>query len=144
MTLNVDVTLEDLLGEHWLDAVDYDTTQIKEWDDSFTDAQAMRFRLDGICYTAIEDPDDGYRSQLGQLVTSEGTDMKNVFIPVWVFGRVQEKSKYDDSEPDTVELIDMWTQKVVLTVGTSHSDDYYPAFVAFFAPENMVSNHKLD
>ena len=75
------IKLEDLLGEHWLDAVDYNTVQRESWTGRLTDANSITFRLDGVCYTAIEDPDDGYRSTMEELIVDDDVTMKNVFNP---------------------------------------------------------------
>jgi len=132
--------LKDLLGEHWLDAVDFSVVQVTEYDERLIDASAIRFRLDGVAYTVVEDPDDGYRTTMGEMFVSDGADMKNVFAPVWVAGRWQEKGEHDDGDPDVIELVDIWTGKVVISVGTDYGDEYYPSFVSYFAPENMVHN----
>lgn len=138
--MQTDKELKDLLGEHWLDAVDSTVEQVHDYGEHFNDATALRFRLNGIAYTVIEDPDDGYRSSLGQLFTSNGADMKNVFNPVWVVGRWKEHNLTDDGPSDIIELVDLWTARVVIEVGTNYSDDYYPSFVACFSPENMIHN----
>src|SRR5207302_181175 len=59
-----DVTLDTLVGEHVLDAVDTFVDRVKQysWSDELEEASVIRFRLDGVAYTAIEDPSDGYRS----------------------------------------------------------------------------------
>lgn len=132
--------LADLLGEHWLDAVDYGIEKVHEYGEHFNDATALRFRLNGIAYTVIEDPSDGYRSSLGQVFTSDGADMKNVFNPVWVVGRWKEPNPLDDDPCEIIELVDLWTGKIVIEVGTDYSDNYYPSFVGSFTPENMVHN----
>lgn len=134
-----------LLGDHVLDAVDFDNEQVKTWDESFENAQVMRFRLDGKVYVAVEDPDDGYRSSLDTFCVGD-VAMKNVFEPVQVIGKhrlsVGDYPKGDIcySEADVLELIDIHTGKVVLEVGTEGVDDYYPCFVASFYPEAMILN----
>lgn len=136
MTEKKDVTLEDLLGEHTLDAVDTFVEKVKIWGDEFEDANGIRFRLDGAVYTAVEDPSDGYRSSLGTLFL--GGEVTNVFPPVRVTARKKPDGKHDKN--DTLELVDIATGKVVLEVGTDNSDDYYPSFVSSFSPENMATN----
>lgn len=141
------VTLHSLLGEHWLDAVDYGTGKHKEWDGKFVDANLITVRLDGICYTAIEDPNDGYRSSMDTIFTKE-VEMTNVFTPTWVVGRPyvsDPEDKYSDhrdeeGEVNLIEFVDVWNGKVILTIGTDFSDGYYPSFVANWAPENLAIN----
>lgn len=147
MTRRKYVYLEDLLGEHWLDAVDFNAIKHKDWDGSLIDANSITFRLNGVCYTATEDPNDGYRSTMDRLYTKE-VAMKNIFPPVWVVCRPYEPDpddKYNDHSNDDginlVEFVDVWNGKVILTVGTDYSDGYYPSFVDSWEPENMAINH---
>lgn len=132
-----EVELESLIGEHVLDAVDTSIEQVKTWGDQFESANVMRFRLDGKVYTAVENPDDGYRSSMERLYVAD-EPISNVFPPCKVLAR--RKPDYDKN--NTLEMIDVVTGKVVLEVGTDNSDDYYPSFVANFAPENMAANAK--
>lgn len=138
----IPVTLESLCGERVLDAVDKYLEQASKWN-GVEDANAIRFRLDGAVYTAIEDPDDGYRSTLGELFVTLDVKMVNVFPPVKVLGRIKTKNKYDN-ESNILEFVDITTEAVVLEVGTDNQDDYYPSFVGSFSPENMVTNAKIE
>lgn len=134
-----EVEFESLIGERVLDAVDTSTEQVKKWGDHFENANVMRFRLDGKVYTAVEDPDDGYRSGLERLYAAD-EPISNVFPPCKVLVRRKRDDNYGKN--DTLEMIDMVTGKVVLEVGTDNCDDYYPSFVANFTPENMAINDK--
>lgn len=132
-----EVEFDCLIGEHVLDAVDSSTERVKTWGDSFEDANVIRFRLDGKVYTAVEDPDDGYRSSMERLYIADDP-IKNVFPPCKVLVRKKADEAYGSN--DTLEMLDVVTGKVVLEVGTDNSDDYYPSFVAAFHPENMAVN----
>lgn len=101
------------------------------------DACVMRLRLDGKVYTAVENPDDGYRSSMDRLFV-EDCPIKNAFPPI----RVLAKKKSDDKwgTNDTIELIDLVTGKVVAEFGTDNTEDYYPSFVSAFWPEHMSTN----
>lgn len=125
--------LNALAGGRWaLDGVDYEETyKTSAYGES---ASALRFRLNGCIYVAVEDPNDGYRSCLGELFIEEGR-MKNAFMPVIVEGRMKS-----GQDCDILELVDVSTGKVVVEVGTDHVDDYYPTFVASFSPNNMCHN----
>ncbi len=131
------MTLEDLVGERVLDAVDY--APLHDEDGKHEDSQSIRFRLDGKVYVAVEDPSDGYRSCMRDLYESTAL-MTNEFEPVRVVGRYV--SSRDGDRSDILELIDVVTGKIVLEVGTDNTDDYYPSFVANFTPENMTVNRK--
>lgn len=130
--------LKELTGKKVLDAVDFSAESIKSWGDSYEDCQVCRFRLDGVVYSAVEDPDDGYRSHMRDLVVNENSTMTNVFEGQEVLCRYRDKSEYDTD--DVLELVDTTTGKVVLEVGTRNTDDYYPWFTATFNPEAMAVN----
>lgn len=131
--------LKDLVGLHVLDAVDFNTEKILQWGDVFEFCQVCSFRLDGTTYKVIEDPDDGYRSAMKEIVVSKDTILVNVFAKCDVFARHRTKRNYGEND-DVLELIDIKTGQVVLEVGTEDIDDYYPGFVARFTPENMALN----
>ena len=133
--------LKDLVGEHFLDGVDFSNEQIKTWGDQFENCQVMRFRLDGIVYTAIEDPSDGYRSSMRD-IEAGAVPINNTFQAVRVVARHREKSRYGTD--DVLELIDVGTGQTVIEVGTSDIDDYYPGFVAFFNPKAMTLNKEQE
>jgi hypothetical protein len=138
MTDLPEVTLDSLVGEHTLDAVDTFVERVKQYGDVFEDAEVIRFRLDGIAYTAIEDPCDGYRSAMERLFASPAAEVRNVFTPIKVLARKKPDEQYQVN--DILELIDVVTGKVVLEVGTYNTDDYYPSFVSAFWPEHMAAN----
>jgi len=135
------VELDSLVGEHVLDAVDGYVTKVCMYGDSFEDATAIKFRLDGIVYIAIENPSDGYRSSMKELgVATNAKDRKvtNEFPGCKVV--VKKKGNDSYAQNDTLEFIDAVTGKVVLEVGTDNCDDYYPYFVSNFTPENLAVN----
>ena len=131
--------LKDLVGGHVLDAVDMYNEQVKKWGDSFEDCEVMRFRLDGIVYTALEDPSDGYRSCMEDLSIEDQSEMKNVFPPIDVVAIYRDKGDWSEKD-DVLELIDVKTGKTVVSVGTCNFYEYYPSFVANFNPEAMITN----
>lgn len=128
-----EVTLGSLVGEHMLDAVDFGTCTGRYEDD----AQTFSFRMDGVVYTAVENPSDGYRSMMDKVLASDDV-MRNVFLPVKVTARMRETCDYGTAE--VLQLIDAANRKVILEVGTDNTDDYYPWFVAKWTPENMAVN----
>lgn len=125
------MNLQDLVGEHLLDAVDFGSVKKESWGGGYEDCQTMRFRLDGIVYVALEDPSDGYRSCMEslQIATDEPA---NRFPPVRVVARYRDRSGYNAA--DVLEIIVASNGKTVIEVGTENSDDYYPSFVAHFNP----------
>lgn len=118
--------------EFTLDAVDY-----IQW----SGANGISFRLDGVTYIAVEDPDDDLRSHLKEIVACERV-MANVFPSVQVRTRMMrhEERNRDDEPPEVLIVYDKTTSKTVLEIGTTYGDSLYPSFVYVFIPENMVSN----
>ena len=99
------------------------------------DAGEHEFKIDGVVFKVIEDPDDGYRSHLGTIEYSDesqgiffGTPIAQVKIEI-----------YDgaDTEPDMIggqlnhgyRLVDVTDNHVWLEFGTHNYDDYYPCFI---------------
>lgn len=134
------VELKSLVGPHVLDAVDMNSSTLEllaQYNPELEIASTMSFRLDGVVYVALEDPDDGYRSYLRRLIVCE-QPMKNVSPPCDVVGVYAEGM--DDRVSDIVNFIDVVTGQVVLGVGTDNTDDYYPYCVMYWKPENMAIN----
>ncbi len=130
--------LKDLVGLHKLSGVDMNSEMVKrEWGDDFEYCQVINFVLDRKTYTAIEDPNDGYRSSMREIKQSKVV-VKNTFAPVQVMGIMRGKSDYNEN--DVVDFYDTKNGKVILSVGTENTNDYYPCFVAEFTPENMAIN----
>ena len=129
--------LKELVGLHKLTGVDMDSVSVNTWGSQFEDCQVINFVLDGQTYTATEDPDDGYRSNMRDIVKSD-YKVKNKFKPCMVMGQMREDDKYDTNE--ILDLVDVKTGKVVLSVGTENTNDYYPCWIATFTPESMAIN----
>lgn len=129
------VKLEDLVGLRELTGVERVTVPNQGW--GYEDADFFSFVLDGVTYTAVEDPSDGYRSSMDRLVVS-AEKLVNQFPPCKVLGMMRPRYGYNDS--DILDLVDVVTGKVVLSIGTDNQDDYYPTFTAVWSPENMVAN----
>lgn len=124
--------LKDLVGLHKLSAVD---TGFSEDINGYGPAETISFTLDGITYTAMEDPQDGLRSCMSEIAVDKDRKMKNKFKPVKVVGRYVESYSRD-----ILELIDIQTGETVLEVGTSDYNDYYPCFVSSWRPEGLAIN----
>lgn len=137
------IKLKNLIGLKRLSGVDFKSSikRKSDWeDDEFEDANCCRFVLEGTVYCAVENPSDGYRSSMRELLVNPEGKVENRFPPILVLCRHISKSEYKSA--DLLELIDVKTAEVVLLVGTDNTEDYYPVFVASFRPENMISNQK--
>jgi hypothetical protein len=113
------VRLEDLVGRHELSGVELDYRR--------NNANSIKFVLDGVVYTAMEDEDDGYRSCLGEILI-EG-EVKNTFDPVVV----DCKMSTGGSER-VLEMTNPDIGKAIVRIGTDETDSYYPTYVAEFNP----------
>jgi hypothetical protein len=130
------VKLEDLVGKRMLSGVDFvNASEIFGNEDEYKDARAVSFTLNWITYTAIEDPIDGYRSAMQDICISS-IGLKNTFSPCEVLCTLRPG---DDT--NVLDMIDTGTCRIVLSVGTDYSDNYYPCFIAEFSPENLSVNN---
>jgi hypothetical protein len=124
------VTIQDLVGVHTFTG--FSTESVTTPDHYSRDANVAIFVLDDVTYRALEDPDDGYRSYMDEItITNEKcTNM----IPVhFVKGNLDEDS-------DIINFVDIVTKEIVLSIGTDHSDNYYPSCVSDFFPKNLAIN----
>ena len=121
--------LEDFKGIKTLTGVDFSKDG---------DASVCRFELDGVVYSVAEDPCDGYRSTAKDVAV--GGDLQNRFPGHKVF--CMHVGDQFSCECGILELVDVETSKVVLSVGTDSTDNYYPFYVAEFSPENLKINQR--
>ncbi len=127
--------LKDLVGTRVLEGLD---RGIQPSEDSYSsDGEVFIFILDGKTYKAIEDPSDGYRSMMQDLQETD-EQVKNMFGPQVVIGRMVEDDVYQRN--DIIEFVNPDTGRVVLQLGTSNWDDYYPSCVMNFYPEELTIN----
>lgn len=131
--------LKDLVGKHILSGVQIGT--IKSNDPWYEDAQTISFELDGVTYMAVEDPSDGYRSCMDDLLV---TDRKpSTRLPdIEVLATHQDKDSYGSSD-DILVIRDIKNGKKILEVGTSNCDDYYPCFICEWIPKNLSVNELI-
>jgi len=141
--------LKDLKGWYTLTGVDTVSMCNPDCNSAYEEAMcnACNFILNGIVYQISEDPADGYRSYARDIkILHDGGLVSNTFIGAWVYAHHvshREDCGYTYSNQktaDILELIDMISNQIVLTIGTDYSDDYYPYYVCDFQPENMAIN----
>lgn len=105
--------------------------------------QWMRLMLDGVVYEAVEDPGDDYRSSLDSFVRLEGATVQNTFPAQEVVATLDngEGSRYNYYQKDYIlELRNARTNRIILLVGTSNIDDWYPSYVQAFYPLELDAN----
>lgn len=95
-----------------------------------------RFKLDDMIFEALEDPSDGYRSYLGNIVIDEQkSEDRSIFFPAPV---AHVKIVVDSTESTDFNgwtLVDT-DGHIWLTVGTENSNDYYPWFQFTYCPKD--------
>jgi len=97
------------------------------------------FKVDGIVFKALEDPDDGYRSYLS---TIDYTDEHNsiFFRSPLALVRIETydvtaEDKYLNQANQGYRLVDVVDGHVWLKFGTHNYDDYYPMFIFSHYPK---------
>lgn len=86
-----------------------------------------------VAFEAMEDEQDGYRSNLGNIVVSlEGK--------VFFAKPIAQVMLEEDKSVDGWRLRDVADGHVWLEIGTDYADDYYPTFVFRYEPKAL----KLD
>ncbi len=136
MNQMIEIEMEKLIGEHFLSGVEVNAYPIQNIGEHFLDCNSISFILDGVVYTAIENPEDGYRCSMDKLII-DNIKIRNTFEPVKVLVR-----KSPSEHSDILDFVDIKNGKTILLVGTENIDDYYPCFVSNFLLENMSINEK--
>lgn len=119
---------------------DFQADVLKYEDGDFENSTVIRFQLDEYIYSAVEDPNDGYRSCMDKMFCVHRgftSVIRNSFEPVKVKARYVSKGEYDQD----CDIIQFWSvdkeELLILEVGTSNTGDYYPSFVGDFRVENL-------
>lgn len=92
--------------------------------------ECVKFTLDDVTYCVVEDPDDGYRSYMGDIYISD-TKPRTTFEPQKVIVTAIE---------DGIQLLNPKTSKTILMAYTADLDDWYPCCIFNYHPENMEIN----
>lgn len=136
--LEQNIKLSDLVGWFDLTGVDYTTTKaLNSWSDD-DDAQVMTLILNGISFSFIEDPDDGYRSTLDSVIVGEFQEIENTFPPIKVYF-----THVDEEQEHMIYGYVNTMDKYILRIGTDHTDDYYPTYTAEWNPKILEDNKKV-
>jgi hypothetical protein len=139
------MNLIDLVGIHLMTGIETGTVKRENWwSKEEDDCNYVKFRLDGITYMAVEDPDDGYRSMCRNLeVVDEECRTK---LPDILVECKMRDDEHDDiwgtEENDILEFYDTDNKQMFMAVGTGNTNDYYPYFVFEYMPEELSCNSK--
>lgn len=109
--------------------IEMDTLAGREFD--FHGVADNCFRLDGVVYEAIEDPDDGFRSMLECVRVVDAGGRPFFATPV---ARVTVRASAG-ADSDTWDLVDAEDGHVWLSLGTESTNDYYPWFQFEYSPK---------
>lgn len=129
---NFEITFDFLEGDHALEGVwshAIDIANISTSTDYYYNENtinAFSILLDGVTFTAIEDPVDGYRSIFGKFLINK-VKMTNTFNPIKVSIKVETEGDFDGIEIRHKE-------KIISRIGTDYYDSYYPCFVGGWIP----------
>lgn len=131
--------LQDLSGYHILSGVDYGQRMVETWKTHVEEASSISFILDDVCYTAVEDPEDSYRSSMKELLIESTSLVMNRFKPVSVFCMYlfEHTAWGSHSLCDLISIVNVENGEEILRVGTTDTDDYYPCFTDDYNPEAM-------
>lgn len=127
------IKMEDLVGVHRLAGAERHTLASSYSD--YDRTSAITFVLDGIPFTFVEDPIDGYRSMLDRVEVGNYV-VNNVFEPIMINIVMEEDEKFIGlcfylDEKEKVE------ENKIAEIGTNYFDDYYPCFVDEWRPERI-------
>ena len=134
--------LKDLIGIHVMTGIETGAVKRANWWSGEDDCNYIKFRLDGVSYMAVEDPDDGYRSCCRELeVVDRGCKIKLPDILVECKMRDDKYDKIWGTEVnDILEFYDINNKQMFMAVGTGNTNDYYPYFVFEYMPELLSCN----
>ena len=124
------VELQSLTGKHILSGIETGCV-------GYGEANYVKFTLDGVTYLAVEDPEDGYRSYMEDLVI-EDSSCKIRLPNIEVVCHMMEDGRYERN--NVLVFVDARNGKTILKIGTENYDDYYPYCVMDYRPENMSCN----
>jgi hypothetical protein len=139
------IEFKTLIGLRTLTAIETGYVQDNgesDWRD-MQQCNYFSFTLDGIAYTAIESPEDGYRSCMDRLILGRpdgGDSVCKTEIPDTAVLVVFAKEDQNTDSETLLWFFAVENGKIVVEVGTDNSDNWYPQYVGCFRPENLPVN----
>jgi hypothetical protein len=100
----------------------------------FYGAESQAFKVDGVVFEVLCDPDDGYRSYMGGVI-AHNPEQYNFYSQPLATVRLEKFNREEDEEsgfPESTsgfQLIDTKDDHVWLEFGTHHHDEWYPVFI---------------
>jgi len=108
------------------------------------DANGVAFMLGDTMFFCFEDPDDGYRSTAGPLLTGQGDAY--AFGSGYTTQYIKEPvlvAHIDDNYWDILRVTSRITGQVIFEIGTSNVDDYYPCYHEERNPAGLSANARV-
>lgn len=134
--------LKDLVGNHLMTGIETGTVKRNCWGDELINCNYVKFRLDGVTYMAVEDPEDGYRSCCEELKIVD-EECKTALPTILVECKMREDAyanSWCEEKNDILEFYDVTNKQMFMAVGTGNIDDWYPYFVFEYTPELLSCN----
>ena len=123
------MNLSDLVGEHILDTAA--VMGLENRHDSEGIVDYIAFGMDNKTYKFYENPDDGYRSYLGDIEVKDGitSDLKLASLIVRYVMIEYHSTDEDGYACEMITVTDQETGHLWMRIGTRNTDDYYPCCV---------------
>lgn len=134
LLLEEDLELRDFEGQHLLSGVEFDNTDAR-YDDK-DKANRMTLIIDDIPFGFVEDPNDGYRSNMDCVELSDAI-VNNIFEPILLEFTYLGEEEHDLLVAHKPGMNDKSLETAVIQVGTDLTDSYYPCYVDYWSPEKL-------
>ncbi len=136
------MVLSDLVGVHTMTGIETGTVKRENWWDGEDICNYVKFRLDGVTYMAVEDPNDGYRSCCRELEIVD-EECKTKLPDILVECKMRDDfhdNIFGTEKNDILEFYDTNNKQMFMAVGTGNTNDYYPYFAFEYMPEVLSCN----
>ena len=139
-TLGKDPTTTKIISEEQMDFATNWMETLIGIDLEFYGAESQAFKVDGVVFEVLCDPDDGYRSYMGGVI-AHNPEQYNFYSQPLATVRLEKFSRQEDEESGMdvstagFQLIDTQDDHVWLEFGTHHHDEWYPTFRFVYTPK---------
>jgi hypothetical protein len=130
--------LSDFVGEYIFTLIP-DCSEVHQ-----TDATVVSFGLDNMVIFVHENPSDGYRSHVGDVVVAGLADCSKVHNRILPVNQYVICEFSDSCDEDILRIRSAKTGLLIFIIGTDSADDYYPCFVWTYYPENLDANQEMN
>jgi hypothetical protein len=108
----------------------------------FYGAESQAFKVDGVVFEVLCDPDDGYRSYMAGVIAHKPEQYNFYSLPLATvrlekFTRQPDDESGRDESTNGFQLVDTQDDHVWLEFGTHHHDEWYPSFLFRYHPKKV-------